>query len=60
MRIIEVSLEDVDLTEAKILVYFSEAKIQVVEVNTIIIIKVTITKVIMVYIITQAEISTEQ
>ena len=32
MRIIEVSLEDVDLTEAKIQVDFSEVKIHMVEV----------------------------
>ena len=66
MRIIEVNLEDVDLTEAKIQVNFSEVKIHVVEVNTIkiltkaniktIAIKV-ITKVIKVYIITHTEIS---
>ena len=35
MRIIEVNLEDVDLTEAKIQVNFSEVKIPVVEVNAI-------------------------
>ena len=67
MRIIEVNLEDIDLTEAKILVNLSEVKICVVEVNTIkihtkaniktIAIKVIITKVIEVYIITHAEIS---
>ena len=67
MRIIEVNLEDVDLTEAKIQVNFSEVKIHVVEVNTIkfhtkaniktIAIKVVITKAIKVYIITHAEIS---
>ena len=67
MRIIEVNLEDVDLTEAKIQVNFSEVKIFMVEVNTIkmhtkaniktIAIKVIITKVIEVYIITHAEIS---
>ena len=66
MRIIEVNLEDVDLTEAKIQVNFSEVKIHVAEVNTIkmhtkaniktIAIKVIITKVIEVYIITHAEI----
>ena len=67
MRIIEVNLEDVDLTEAKIQVDFSEVKIHVVEVNAIkihtkaniktIAIKVIITKVIEVYIIIHAEIS---
>ena len=67
MRIIEVNLEDVDLTEAKIQVNFSEVKIHVVEVKAIkihtkaniktIAIKVIITKVIGVYIITYAEIS---
>ena len=67
MRIIEVNLEYVDPTEAKIQVDFSEVKIHVVEVNTIkihtkaniktIAIKVIITKVIEVYIITHAEIS---
>ena len=67
MRIIEVNLEDVDPTEAKIQVNFSEVKIHVVGVNAIkihnkaniksIAIKVIITKVIMVYIITHAEIS---
>ena len=35
MKIIEVSLEDVDLTEAKIQVNFSEVKICMAEVNTI-------------------------
>ena len=35
MKIIEVSLEDVDLTEAKIQVDFSEVKIHVAEVNAI-------------------------
>ena len=35
MRIIEVNLEDVDLTEAKIQVDFSEVKICVAEVNAI-------------------------
>ena len=35
MRIIEVNLEDIDLTEAKIQVNFSEVKIHVVEVNAI-------------------------
>ena len=67
MRIIEVNLEDVDLTEAKIHVNFSEVKSHVVEVNAIkihtkaniktIAIKVIITKVIKVYIITHTEIS---
>ena len=66
MRIIEVNLEDVDLTEAKIQVDFSEVKICMVEVNAVkihikanirtIAIQVIITKVIMVYIITHAEI----
>ena len=63
MKIIEVNLEDVDLTEAKIQVNFSEVKICVAEVNTIkmhtkaniktMVIKAIITKVIEVYIITQ-------
>ena len=67
MRIIEVNLEDADLTEFKIQVDFSEAKICMVEVNTIkihtkaniktIAIKVIITKVIKVYIITHTEIA---
>ena len=67
MRIIEVSVEDLDLTETKILVNFSEVKICMVEVNAIkihtkaniktIAIKVIITKVIKVFIITHAEIS---
>ena len=67
MKIIEVNLEDVDLTEAKIQVDFSEVKICVAEVNTIkihtkaniktIAIKVIITKVIKAYIITHIEIS---
>ena len=66
MRIIEVNLEDIDLTEDKIQVDFSEVKIHMVEVNAIKIhtkaniktpaIKVIITKVIKVYIITYAEI----
>ena len=66
MRIIEVNLEDVDITEAKIQVNFSEVKISVVEINAIkiyikanirtIVIQVIITKVIMVYIITHTEI----
>ena len=60
MRIIEVNPKAIDLTEVKIQVNFSEAKIHVVEVNTIktstkaniraIAIKVIITKVIVVYI----------
>ena len=67
MRIIKVNLEDVDHTEDKIQVNFSEVKICMVEVNTIKIhtkdniiktaIKVIITKVIKVYIIAHAEIS---
>ena len=67
MGIIEVNLEDVDLTEAKIQVKFSEVKIHMVEVNAIkihtkaniktIAIKVIIAKVIKVYIITHTEIS---
>ena len=67
MRIIEVNLEDIDPTEAKIQVDFSEVKICMVEVNAIkihtkaniktIAIKVIITKVIKVYIITHTEIS---
>ena len=66
-RITEVNLEAVDLTEAKILVNFSEVEIHMVEVNAIktstkanirvIAIKVIITKVIMVYIITHVGIS---
>ena len=66
MRIIEVNLEDIALTEAKIQVNFSEVKIHMVEVNTIKIntksniktaaIRVIITKVIVVYIITHTEI----
>ena len=35
MRIIEINLEDIDLTEAKTQVAFSEVKIHVVEVNAI-------------------------
>ena len=68
MRITEVNLEAVDLTEAKILVNFSEVKIHMVEVNTIktctrvnimvIAIKAIITKAIMVYTITHIEFST--
>ena len=67
MRIIEVNLEDIDLTEAKVQVNFSEVKICVVKVNAIkihtkaniktIAIKLIITKVIKVYIITHTEIS---
>ena len=67
MRITEVNPEVVDLTEAKIWVEFSEVRICVVEVNAIkthtkaniraIAIKVIITKVVVVYIITHAEIS---
>ena len=67
MRITEVNPEDVDLTEARIQVNFLEVKICMVEVNTIktrtkaniraIAIKVIITKVIVVYIITHTEIS---
>ena len=67
MRTIEVNLEDVDPTEAKIQVNFSEVKICMVEVNAIkvstkaniktIAIKVTIPKGVEVYIITHAEIS---
>ena len=67
MKIIEVNLEDVDLTEAKIQVNFSEVKICVAEVNTIkmctkaniktIVTKAIITKAIKVYIITHIDIS---
>ena len=67
MRNIEVNLEDVDLTEVKIQVNFSEVKIHMVEVSAIkihskanirtIAIQVIITKVIVVYITTHAEIS---
>ena len=61
MRIIEVNLEDVDLTEAKIQVNFSEVKTHVVEVNAIKIhtkanIKTIAIKVIEVYIITHTHI----
>ena len=66
MRIIEVNLEDIDLTETKIQVNFSEVKICMLEINAIkihikanirtIAIQVIITKVIMVYIIIHAEI----
>ena len=67
MKIIEVNLEDVDLTEAKMQVNFSEVKIHMAEVNTIkvhtkaniktMVIKAIITKAIEVYIITHIEIS---
>ena len=67
MKIIEVNLEDIDLTEAKIQVNFSEVKICMAEVNAIkihtkaniktIAIKVIITKGIKVYILTHIEIS---
>ena len=66
MKIIEANLEDVDLTEAKIQADSSEVKIHVAEVNEVrihtkaniktIAVKVTITKVIEVYIITHTEI----
>ena len=65
MIIIEVSLEDVDLTEAKIQVNFSEVKIHMadaikmhtkVNIKTMVI-KVIITKVIEVYTITHIETS---
>ena len=66
MRMIEVNPEAVDLTEAKILVNFSEAKICMVEVNAVkthtkanvrvTATKVIITKAIVVYIITHVEI----
>ena len=65
MRITEVNLEAIDLTEAKILVDFSEVKTHVVEVNAIkirtkanirvIAIKAIITKAIVVYTITHEE-----
>ena len=65
-KIIEVNL-DIDLTEAKIQVNFSEVKIHVAEVNTIkmhikaniktMVSKAIITKAIKVYIITHVEIS---
>ena len=65
MKIIEVNLEDVDFTEAKIQVHFSEVKIHMPEVNAIkmhtkaniktMVIKATITKVTKVYIITHIE-----
>ena len=67
MRITEVNPEDIGLTEAKIQVDFLDVKIHMAEVNAIkihtkaniktIAIKVIITKVIEVYIITHAEIS---
>ena len=67
MRITEVNPEDIGLTEDKIQVDFLDVKIRVAEVNAIkihtkaniktIAIKVIITKVIEVYIITHAEIS---
>ena len=67
MKIIEVNLEDIDLTEAKIQVDFSEVKICMAEVNAIkmhtkaniktMVIKVIITKVIEVYIIAHIETS---
>ena len=66
MRITEVNPEAVDLTEAKILINFSEVKICMVEVNAIktctkanirvIAIKAIITRAIMVYTITHVEI----
>ena len=66
MKIVEVNLEDIDLTEAKIQVNFSEVKIHVAEVNAIkmhtkanikaVVIKAIITKAIKVYIITHIEI----
>ena len=66
MRITEVNPEAVDLTEAKILVNFSQVKIHVVEVNAIkshtkanirvIAIKAIITKAIVIYTITHVEI----
>ena len=66
-KIIEVNPEDVDLTEAKIQVNFSEVKICTAEVNSIkmhtkaniktMVIKVIITRAIEVYIITHVEIS---
>ena len=67
MQIIEVNLQDIGLTEDKIQVNFSEVKIHEVEVNAIkihtkantktTVIKVIITKIIKVYIITHAETS---
>ena len=65
MRITEVNPEAIDLTEARILVNFSEVKMPMVEVNAIktrtkanirvITIKAIITKAIMVYTITHVE-----
>ena len=62
MKIIEVNLEDVDLTEAKIQVNFSDVKIRMTEVTTIKMctkayIKTMVTKVIEVYITTHVETS---
>ena len=67
MKIIEVNLQGVDFTEAKVQVNFSEVKICMAEFNTIkihtkadiktIVIKVIITKAIEVYTITHIEIS---
>ena len=67
MKIIEVNLDDIDLTEAKIQVDFSGVKIHMAEVNAIkmhtkaniktMVIKAIITKVIKVYIITHIETS---
>ena len=67
MKIIEVNLEDVDHTEAKIQIDSSEVKVYMAEVNIIkihtkaniktIVIKVIITKAIEVYIINHVEIS---
>ena len=61
LKIVEVNLEDIDLTEAKIQVNFSEVKIHVAEVNAIkfhtkaniktIVIKAIIKKAIKVYLI---------
>ena len=66
-KIIEVNLEDIDLTEAKVQVDFSEVKIHMAEVNAIkmhtkasiktMVIKAIITRAIKVYIITYIEIS---
>ena len=62
MKIIEVNLEDVDLTEAKIQVNFSDVKIHMTEVTAIKMctkayIKTMVTKVIEVYITTHVETS---
>ena len=67
MKIVEVNLEDIGLTEAKIQVNFSEVKIHVAEANAIkmhtkaniktMVIKAIITRAIEVYIITHLEIS---